>query len=97
MFVPRFSYTGPVPNTYNVCQAVVERLEAQASEAGVHEGAAGRAPTRRVPLLQRAIEPTLEARLLRAGRALKGGAAVYCMPEALQAPGMVAPACDARK
>ena len=53
----------------NACQAAVERLEAQAEGTGAHAEADRRAPTRRTPLLQRATEPTLEARLLRAGLA----------------------------
>ena len=50
------------------CQAAVERLEAQATEAGAHAEANRRTATRRVPLLQRVTEPTREARLRRAGR-----------------------------
>lgn len=60
----------------------MERLEAQAEGTGAHAEADSRAPTRRTPLLQRATEPSLEARLLRAGLALGGGAAAECVTEA---------------
>ena len=81
----------------NACQAAVERLEAQAEEAGAHKRADSHAPTRRKPLLQRAVQPTLEARLLRAGLALTGGDAGDCVPEAPQAPGAIDLACEARR
>ena len=81
----------------NACQATVERLEAQAEEAGAHKRVDSHAPTRRKPLLQRATEPTLEARLLRAVLVPTGGAAGECAPEALQAPRAVDLACEARR
>ncbi len=70
-------------------QAAVERLEAQAHEAGLGPAAPASGGGRYVPLLARATEPALEERLLKAGRRRPG-------PPACGAAGQPQGRCDVR-